>query len=82
MDKSNKHGTDSGRRVGYNVNKVRFRKPFGGLHHTMSAGRMSNMSMEIFNDVIKIEEEIESMSVRFSGVAGRTTKEEDTGRSV
>ena len=82
MTRGDKHVTDSGKRVGYNVNKVRFnRRKYGGLHSTMSAGRMSNMSIEIFNDVIRFEEEIESISVRISGAAaGRSTKEEDNVR--
>lgn len=64
----------------YNVNKVRFRGGYGKIHHTYSSGRMSNLSREIYNDVIRFEEEIATMHIKISGVVDRVSEEDGRKR--
>ncbi|KAL4231714.1 hypothetical protein ACF0H5_009290 [Mactra antiquata] len=64
------------RRVGFNVNKLRYSRPYRD-YHTPRGCRMSAISRELFNDVIEFEEHITTLNIKISGVAGKTTLEED-----
>lgn len=62
-----------GRRVGFNVG---FKRHFDETN-PLRTGRMSAMSREFYNDVIQFEEEIASLHIKITGVAGRSTQEDD-----